>query len=199
LKFYLILVALANSLTLNSQITASSCSQGLIFGFDGGSHIGSGFYNNQTGYDEITKESRFTCQFYFMDKIENSHFEINSYYPNHKELGTIQGTLEIISSTEFAIQLKEEHRGFVDFIHFSNEPVNFRIEKPKPWISIRCIYSDKTYFYKNSSDNLPIRSYVLKDDLICVDEIISNKAHDSFKGKKVTTGWILPSDLNNIN
>jgi hypothetical protein len=160
LKFYLILVALANSLTLDSQITASSCSQGLIFGFDDSSQIGSGFYNNQTVYDEITKESRFTCQFYFMDKTENSHLEINSYYPNHKELGTIQGTLEIISSTEFAIQLKEEHGGFVDVIHFSNEPVNFRIEKVKPLISIRYTYSDKTYFYRKSSENLPMRSEI---------------------------------------
>jgi len=155
-----------------------------------------GIYENYSGYDESTGESKFSCIFYIYGFVKGNEATIATYYPTDKKGNLIKGIADIVGENEISIKLKEQHGGCWNVSDFTNDSTNFKLEETKDWIEIRYINTDKAYFYTNMSDKTKQKNYVLKGDIIFIDQIENNWIHCRYYGKKVTEGWIKYSSVN---
>lgn len=80
----------------------------------------------------------------------------------------------------------------------ANDPVSFALEKKQAWTQIRYVTAAKAYFYNDRSDTMRLRSYLLKDNFVCIDRIEQGWAWCTYFGKKTTKGWLKLSDLNQL-
>ncbi len=156
-----------------------------------------GYYENYSGLDEATGNPKFSCIFYIQGTITGSLFAVDTYYPNNTS-DLIKGNIQIFNNKTAGIKLHEEHGGCWNVQHFADEQVKFSLERQITWTQIRFITIDKTYFYADKSIDKKQKSYLIKNDFVCIDKIEDEWAHCTYYGKKITKGWIKTADLNKI-
>jgi len=157
-----------------------------------------GYFESYTGLDEKTGNPQFSCIFYMEGVIKGKQFKIDTFYPDNKSDDLIKGTIQIINNKSINIKLPEEHGGCWNVQHFADEPVNFALEKEKSWIQIRFVIKDKTYFYAEKSIDKKQKSYIVKNDFVCIDKIEDDWAYCTYYGKTITKGWVRTQDLNEL-
>ena len=180
------------------KIATGEYESGLKLAYDNKNNKLTGYFESHTGWDEATKAPRFSCIFYIEGVIEGNTVKIKSYYPADKSEDIISGTLEMLDSKTVEIKLPEEHGGCGNVQHFADEPVKFSFEKDMAWVLIRFATTNKAYFHADKSIEKKQKSYLVKNDFVCVDKIQDGWAFCAYHGKKITKGWIRTADLNKI-
>ncbi len=180
------------------KIAPGEYDSGLKLAYDNRTNKLTGYFENYTGWDEVTKAPRFSCIFYIEGIIEGNTVKIKSYYPGDKSGGTISGTLEVLDSKTVEIKLTEEHGGCWNVQHFAGEPARFGLEKGMAWVQIRFATADKAYFHAEKSVGKKQKSYLVKNDFVCIEKIQDGWAFCTYHGKKTTKGWIRTADLNKM-
>jgi hypothetical protein len=150
-----------------------------------------GYYENATGEND-----QFTCIFYIEGTVSGKQFKIQTYYPDDKSSDLIKGTMTIVNPQSIKIKLPEEHGGCWNVEHFADEPVSFITKKPTNWIQICYVVKDKSYFFKEKSEAKKMKSYLVKNDFVCVEKIEKDWAYCTYFGDTTTKGWIKVKDLN---
>jgi len=171
---------------------------GLKLALDSSANKLTGYFENYTGWDEETNLPKFSCIFYFEGTIWDKKVKISTYDPTYKSGEIIEGTLEIIDNKTVNIKLTSEHGGCWNVQHFVEEPAKFELERPVPWIQIRYVKKNKSYFYSEKSINKKRKAYLVKNDFVCIDKLDGDWAYCTFYGTKATKGWIKITDLNKI-
>lgn len=180
------------------KIQSGEYENGLRIAYDGESKKITGYYENYTGFDENSKTPRFSCIFYIEGTVVGQKTIIKTYFPENKNEDTIEGELEIIDNEILYIKLPEEHGGCWNVQHFADSPEKFELEKEFNWIQVRYVNSNKSYFYKDKSDNKILKSYVIKGDIVHIEKIQGDWALCSYFGKRTTKGWLKIADLNQL-
>lgn len=157
-----------------------------------------GFYENYSGWDEEKKGPKFSCIFYLEGKLENDKAEIKTYYPLEKQ-DVKWGLFQQSDSNSVSIKLFEEHGGCWNVQHFADEKVNFTLDNPTDWIQVRFADKDKVFIYSDYEATNIQKSYIVKGDIVFVDEIRNTSAHCTYFGKKKKSGWIKIEDLNKLD
>lgn len=197
--FSILLFVLFPSLAFAQNVVLSGAyNYGLNIAYDPDSHIISGYYENYTGWDEEANHHRFSCVFYIEGKIDSGKTSIKTDSPTFDDETIIEGTLEIVDPKNLTIQLSDEHGGCWNVEHFVTEPVAFELGAEKNWFQIRFVKADKSYFYKNTSSDKKLRSYLVKGDFVCIEKIEKDRAYYTYLGKKRAKGWIMLKDLNRL-
>ena len=98
----------------------------------------------------------------------------------------------------YNIKLPEEHGGCWNVQHFADEQVKFSLQKQSAWTQIRFITTDKAWFYSDMSIDKKQKTYVVKNDFVCIDKIERDWAYCTYYGKTITKGWIRIADLNKM-
>ncbi len=193
----LILLGFCGFTAYSQKLVSGEYGNGLKLGFDSVQNKLSGYYENYSGWDELTKAPRFSCNFYFETILAGDSLEINTYYPGEKTSNIIKGTLKLNSYNLLPIKLQEEHGGCWNVQHFADEPVNFELVKKQDWMQIRYVETAKTYIYSENSDNKKTNVYLVKNDVVCIQRIEGEWGYGTYYGdKKISKGWIRLSDLN---
>lgn len=182
---------------LKSQIISGFYSPSLKLAYNPTTNEVFGYFNDQTGYDEETRQSRFVCEFYFVGEYNSNEIKIKSFYPGEGSATIVHGSLVQLGPNEIQIQLKEDHGGCGNVKHFTEEAVRFELMDRSNWIEIKFISKNRAYFYKEVNSSLPSKSYLIQRDIVCIDRIEGRMAHCIYFGEKHTSGWISLSDLNN--
>ena len=154
-----------------------------------------GAYENYTGFDDQTGRPLFSCIFYLKGTGTPPVFQVNTFYPDQPQ-DSIEGQLVVLNDSTFTLQLYEEHGGCWNVQHFKEVPVQFSLAAPANWIQISYVKADKTYFYSDRALDKKLKTYLVKNDLVQVEEISNEWAYCSFIGEKTTKGWIRRNDLN---
>ncbi len=195
-KLFLLGLIFFNIKTSYSQrIFSGNYDAGLLLAYDSISNKVTGYYENYSGFGSENSSPKFSCLFYIEGVVSGSQFEVLTYCPNDKT-DSIMGELQIINNTTLSLKLKEDHGGCWNVQHFSEEKVMFSLVKQNPWIQVRYVTSDKTYFYADKSTSKKSKTYIIKNDFVCIDRIEGDWVHATFVGKKTRKGWIKSSDLN---
>lgn len=183
--------------SFGQTIVSGEYDSGLKLAYDHKTNKLTGYFESYTGLDEETGNPKFSCIFYIQGTITGGQFTVDTYYPNDKD-DIIKGNIQIINDTTVTIKLPEEHGGCWNVQHFVDEQVKFIIEKNIAWTQIRFITTEKAYFYSDRSVDKKQKSYLVKNDFVCVDKIEGDWAFCTYYGKRTTKGWIKTADLNII-
>ena len=155
-----------------------------------------GYFENYTGLDEAGSP-KFSCIFYIQGTVTGSQFTVDTYYPNDT-VDIIKGNIQLINDKTANIKLPEEHGGCWNVQHFADEQVKFSLQKQSAWIQFRFITTDKAWFYSDMSIDKKQKTYVVKNDFVCIDKIERDWAYCTYYGKTITKGWIRIADLNKM-
>jgi hypothetical protein len=186
------------SICIGQNILSGEYYSGLKLAYDSTTNKLTGYFEEYTGLDEQTGNPKFSCIFYLEGTITGNQFKIDTYYPNDISHDLIKGYIQIINDKTVSIKLPEEHEGCWNVQHFVDEPVNFVLEKETSWVQIRFVNTDKMYFYSDKSIDKKRKSYLVKNDFVCIDKIEGEWAYCTYYGKAITKGWIRNIDLNKI-
>ena len=184
-------------ISFGQTIVSGEYDSGLKLAFDQKTNKLTGYFENYTGLDEETGNPKFSCIFCIQGTISGGQFTVDTYYPNDKD-DNIKGNIQIINDTTVTIKLPAEHGGCWNVQHFADEEVKFNIEKQNTWTQIRFVTTDKAYFYSDKSVDKKQKSYIVKNDFVCIDKIEGDWAYCAYYGKTTTKGWIKTSVLNII-
>jgi len=160
-----------------------------------------GYYNSATGYDDATKEPRFTCIFYLRGKAEGKPpYKITTWFPADRS-EVIAGTLEFSSNSSahaVTIRLKEEHGGCWNVQQFATkEGAQLTLDRIGTWSGVRVAAAKKTHFYPSASSTQAMRSFVTTGDALKVSSTQPGWVQATFTNgdNKSTHGWIREADL----
>lgn len=171
---------------------------GLKLAYDSNLHKITGYYESYTGWDEQTKNPRFSCIFYFEGTVTGTSAKLNTFYPTDKSNDLIQGTMAILNAKSVQIKLSEEHGGCWNVQHFTDEPVQFDLQLQTHWTQIRYVEAAKIYFYNSPNDMEKLPAYIIKGDVVCIEKIEKDWAYCYYFGEKITKGWIKTEGLNKL-
>ncbi|GAB2825010.1 hypothetical protein [Ferruginibacter profundus] len=171
---------------------------GLKLAFDSKTQSLTGYFENYTGWDEETKNPKFSCIFYIEGVVTDNKFQVLTYHPGYKSDDTISGLIEIVNDSTLKINLPSEHGGCWNVQHFADQPVEFDLEKKKEWTAIKYVAVGKAYFYSEKSGDKKQKAYIVKNDFVCIDRTEGDWAYCTYFGKRKTKGWIKIADLNKI-
>jgi len=192
----IVLIVFLSGSTFGQQIFSGDYSFGLKLSYDSATKKITGYFEDYTGEDEKTGNSRFSCIFYIEGVVTGKKFAIKTYFPTEKSDDLISGTMEIVTNRQVKIKLRHEHGGCWNVQHFADEPVDFTLGTKQPWLQVRYVNASKGNFYSDSSDDKRMKSYIVKGDFVCVGKIGHGWAYCTYYGKKSTTGWMKISELN---
>ncbi len=192
-----ITLLLLSTISFGKIIISGEYDSGLKLAFDKKTNMLTGYFENYTGFDEETGSPKFSCIFYLQGTITGSQFKVYTYYPNDTS-DSIKGNIQLISDKDVSIKLFEEHGGCWNVQHFADEQVKFSLEKQIAWTQIRFITTEKTYFYSDKSLATKQKSYLVKNDFVCIVKIEDDWAYCTYYGKTIKEGWIKTADLNKI-
>ena len=179
-----------------SQIKSGEYAMGLNIAYNPEKKLVTGYYENYTGFDEETGNSKFSCVFYLEGFYNKGEIMITSYYPIDKLEDRIKGELQIVSDKKIKIKLSEEHGGCWNVVHFAGDFVNFNLETTNNWKEIRYIDCNKAYFYGAKKESTKKKSFLIKGDIVYIDKIENNWIHCQFLGNKITEGWLKQKSVN---
>ncbi len=186
-----------SNISFGQTIVSGEYDSGLKLAYDSITNKLTGYFENYTGLDEETGNPKFSCIFYIQGTVTARQFTVDTYYPNDSS-DIIKGNIQIINDKSASIKLAEEHRGCWNVQHFADDQEKFSLEKHIAWTQIRFITSYKTYFYSDKSINKKLKSYIVKNDFVCIYKIEGDWAYCTYYGKTITKGWIKTADLNKI-
>lgn len=152
-----------------------------------------GYYENGTG-----DNNQFSCIFYLEGQVTGKSFLVQTYFPNDKTDDLQKGTINLISPKQINLQLAEDHGGCWNVQHFSDEPVSFELRKETHWIQINYVITPKSFMYQDSKGKKKMKSFLVKNDIVCVERIENEMAYCQYSGTKITKGWISLHDLNSL-
>lgn len=167
----------------------------LSLAFDPVQKTVTGHYESYTGYDEATKQPRFSCIFYLEGKVERNSATVTTYYPGEKNEDAIQGTLKLLGAGKATLQLATDHGGCWNVQSFTS-PIEFTLAKKENWIASKFSQQDKLYFYSEKNEAKKLRSYIIKGNIVFIEKIEGDWAFCKYYGKVVTAGWMKVSGLN---
>ena len=193
------LLLLLSCCALGQVPLTSGAYQEMNIAYDQANKIITGFYENYTGYDEATRQPRFSCIFYLLGKITADSIKVRSFFPGDDSADIIDGQLIVLNSGMFKIHLQEEHGGCWNVEHFAGEPAEFRLDRPNNWIQIRFANKSKVYFYADKSEARKQKAYIIKGNVVYIEKIDGEWAWGSYIDKNVTKGWLKLSDLNKLD
>jgi hypothetical protein len=194
LTFLIILFSL--NFSFGQKLLSGKYENGLKLAYDTHTKKLTGYFENYTGWDEETKFPKFACIFYLQGVVENHKISVITFYPEEGSEDGIRGYLEIKNDSTLTIKLETEHGGCWNVQHFADEPVKFGLQKKAAWTQIKYVTTKKTFFYSVKNNNKRQKTYLLKNDFVCIDKLEGSWAHCTFYGKKLTKGWLKISDLN---
>lgn len=179
------------------KVSSGIYGSGLNIAFDELTGKVTGFYDNESGYDEKTGTAQFSCTFYFSGKADLNQSNIISFYPGDSVPDSIPGILEFGINDQLTIRLNSDHGGCWNVQTFASEPVSFSLYKAVSWSQIRYVTGSNVDLFKDASGSssfnvkLPFGSVVgisgMKGDFaLCT---VLNSTDD------VISGWIKLSDL----
>jgi hypothetical protein len=178
------------------SIQSGEYEMGLRLAFDSKTKMLTGYFENYTGWDEKTKNPRFSCIFYIEGIVTKNNFKVLTYYPKDILNDTISGLIEINNDSTLNIILPSEHGCCCNVKHFADDPVKFNLEKRTNWTYIKYVVKNKTPIYSNKSETKKQKAYLVQGDFVCIDRIESEWAYCTFYGNKTTKCWIKTVDLN---
>lgn len=191
-----IILVLVSNILFGQIIQSGEYEFGLKLAYESKTKKLTGYFENYTGWDEETKKPRFSCIFYIEGLLTKNKFGVLTYYPEDKSEDTISGQIEIVNNKTIKIKLPSEHGGCWNVQHFADEPVSFDIEKKTEWTQIKYVVTNKTYFYSEKSENKKRKSYLVKNDFVCIDKTEGNWTYCTYYGMTISKGWIKTEDLN---
>jgi len=168
----------------------------LKIAFNPKNNLITGFFEDYTGYDESGGNAKFSCIFYLKGTYNGHSCEIETYYPINIDSDKIIGTLKIFDSKRLSIKLDKEHGGCWNVFHFADDFVDFELSKKTDWLEIRYIDIDKSYFYKDKNEESKQKAYLIKGDIVYIDNIENDWVHCIFNGKSTSEGWIKKETIN---
>jgi hypothetical protein len=195
-KIFFIICFLTFSLSNSGQIVSGVYDLGLNISYNPKNKVITGYFESYTGFDERTGNPRFSCIFYIQGLYDDSVNRIVTYYPIWKDQDEIVGKIWIKDSTKISIMLPKEHGGCWNVWHFADGYSDFDLSEKKGWIEIRHINTDKSYFYSEKDERTKQKSYIVKGDIIYIDNIEDTWVHCEYKGKTTTRGWIKLETIN---
>ena len=183
-------------LSANAQIISGSYDDGLTLAFNAKTNRVTGYFAISTGFDESTGKSKFSCVFYLSGFYNNNGFAIKSYDPLDNKDNSIVGEIQIKDSITISIKLVQEPGGCWNVQHFSNGFVDFKLATKTNWFEISYINIDKAYFYRDRNEASKRKAYVVKGDIVYIDQIEDEWIHCKYYGKSATEGWIKKELIN---
>lgn len=188
-----------------TPIISGQYDDGLNLAYDPSTKQITGFFAMERGDDH--GHPQFSCEFYIEGKLENGWAKIKTYFPpDSKTLvvpadDTINGLLVVQKNGNVSIKLNDEHGGCqMTGETFKDSPVEFSKSKVKPWISIRYVRSDKTYFYSAPDEGSRGKAYLVKGDIVYLSKkdaqwIFATYVNQTGKDIK---GWLKAEDINKL-
>jgi hypothetical protein len=193
--FTAIILLWISNISFGQSILSGEYEFGLKLAYDSNTQKLTGYFENYSGWDEKTNNPKFSCIFYIEGTVTKNKFSVVTYYPEYKSEDII-GLIEIVNDSTVKIKLPSEHGGCWNVQQFADEPVKFNIEKKKEWKQIKYVVASKAYFYTEKSETQKQKSYLVKNDFVCITKIENDWAYCTYFGKRITKGWIKTSDLN---
>ncbi len=198
MKKLILAICLLCSITTSAQKISGEYGGSLKIAYDPTSGDITGYYQNSTGFDQDTKQPRFTCAYFIQGVKMDDIVSLITYYPGEQNEKTIEGLMFILGANSLKFNLVEDHGGCANVESFAGESLTFKRTKPMNWIFIKFVTAEKTYFHTEPKATTKGKAFVLKNDILYVEKVSGNWALCSFYGKKETKGWIKLSDLNVI-
>jgi hypothetical protein len=192
-----VILLLLSNILFGQSIMSGDYDIGLKLAYDKNLNKLTGYYENFTGYDEESDRPKFSCIFYITGTISDSQFTVETYFPNDSS-DLIVGNIHIIDQNNLIIKLPEEHGGCWNVQHFADEQVKYTLQKSFDWIQIRFVTKNKSYFYLDKHIDTKQKTYLVKNDFVCIEKIDGDWAYCTFYGLKTKKGWIRIADLNKI-
>jgi len=199
LRFAIALLLLVPSIATAQEVSGDS--DVFAIAVDRDTRTMTGYYNSATGYDDATKEPRFTCIFYLRGKAEGKPpYKIVTWFPADRS-EVIAGTLEFSgnsSAHSVTIRLKEEHGGCWNVQQFATkEGATLTLDRTGAWSSVRVAAARKAHFYSSASATQSLRSFVTTGDALKVSSTKPGWVQATFTNgdNKSTQGWIREPDL----
>ena len=158
-----------------------------------------GYFYAESGYDEITKNSRFSCGFYFITtESSKNEYKIKTFWPGESFEDTIFGKIIVLDSNNFNIKLDSEHGGCWNVNHFADSLSNYELTQEKNWLDIKYVIHEKINFYETPDDKKKRKAFIIKKDVVYVEKKEGNWVYCVYYGEKtITKGWLKTIDLNN--
>lgn len=70
------------------------------------------------------------------------------------------------------------------------------LEEKKPWLQIRMVSAPKTRFYLSDRGARTSGAYLVRGDVVSVDQVSRGRIHATYTSeKRSTTGWLLEKDM----
>ncbi|HEU0177512.1 MAG TPA: hypothetical protein VFV58_24885 [Blastocatellia bacterium] len=204
-KCFSLIVLLITFSALNSRPSAQKNSlgysgvfDGLTVGVDSRNKTISGYFFDQTGWDETTRSPTFTCAFYLQGHFQDDKYVITTWYPGETE--SIKGQLKFVTvdgQTNVEIKLEREHGGCGNVHHFTAEDGGGNLTETKrgDWFAVRVVSAKRAYFYSRPSLKARKKQYLVSYNPIRIFQVKNNWVEAEFEAEKTTRGWIKMSDL----
>jgi hypothetical protein len=182
----------------SQKIVSGIYSSGLNVAFDELTGRVTGFYDSESGYDEKTGTTQFSCTFYFSGKAELNQSNIISFYPGDSVPDSIPGILELGNNDQLTIRLNSDHGGCWNVQTFASEPVSFSLYKAVSWNQIRYVTGSNVDLFKDESGSSSFNVKLPFGSVLGISEIKGDLAQCTVLNSTddVISGWIKLSDLN---
>ncbi|MBK9425497.1 MAG: hypothetical protein IPN54_15415 [Bacteroidetes bacterium] len=182
----------------SQKIVSGIYSSGLNLAFDELTGRVTGFYHNESGYDEKTGTAQFSCTFYFSGTVELKQGKIVSFYPGDSVPDSIPGNLELGIDEQLTIRLKSEHGGCWNVQSFTADPVTFSLYKAVRWNQIRYVIGSNVDLFMDERGTSALNVKLPFGSVLGISVIKGDFAHCALldSTNDVIEGWIKLNDLN---
>lgn len=163
----------------------------LLIAVDPATHIVTGYFQDSTG------AGQFSCIFYLAGKLHGPDTPIRTWFPG-TPAEVIKGTLVREGRGKFKVELLHDHGGCWNVRHFADkdQPAEFDLETPHPWISIAVVKSNKAWFFDTPGSTTHRKAYIVQGDGVGVRATRGEWLQVDFvDGAKPVSGWIRASDV----
>jgi hypothetical protein len=194
----------AKKSSLNDPLVLSGEYDELKIAFNPANNQVTGYFESGTGEDAAGGSPQFSCAFYIEGKLTDKQAKVRSFFPldnfpaDNNDL--IAGTLIPTANNKLSLKLDKEHGGCSMVQHFKDEPVIFAISKKQNWIAIKYITAIKAFFYTDAGLETKRKAYLVKGNIIYIDEEKNNWVHCTFTdvNNHSTQGWLRSEDINRL-
>jgi len=182
----------------SQKIVSGIYSSGLNLAFDELTGRVTGFYHNESGYDEKTGTAQFSCTFYFSGTVESKQGKIVSFYQGDSVPDSIPGTLELGINDQLTISLNSEHGGCWNVQSFTADPVSFSLYKAVSWSQIRYVTGSNVDLFKDERGTSAFNIKLPFGSVLGISGIKGDFARCTLlnSADDVIEGWIKTHDLN---
>jgi len=178
-----------------AQLSSGIYSSGLHIAFDSTHQTITGYFEEYSGLEEETGQSKFSCIFFIHGKLKNNFIPIKTYYPFEQNADTIIGYIKIITENSFEMKLDEEHGGCWNVTHFSDEPIIFTLEEKINRIQISYFIVPEMKIYSDFTSNKKLIHSIKSNQIINIEDKEKSWCRILVGGKSPIRGWVSSKDL----